>query len=135
MIFVDTGAWFALLVADDPAHGAVRAIVDTSRERLVTTDYLFDEVLTLLKMRRSTELALAAGQLLWSSEVTALEYLTRRDVSAAWELFQKYRDKDWSFTDCSSFVFMKRRKLTRALALDRHFDQFPGVQRIQLDLP
>ena len=133
MIFVDTGAWFALLVADDPAHGAVRTLVDSTRERLITTDYVFDEVLTLLKVRRSTELALAAGQLLWSGEVTALEYLTRRDVGAAWELFQKYRDKDWSFTDSSSFVFMKRRKLTRALALDHHFDQFPGVERLQLD--
>ena len=134
MIFVDTGAWFALLVADDPAHGPVRAIVDATRERLTTTDYVFDELLTLLKIRRSTELALAAGQLLWSRDVTALEYLTRRDVSAAWELFQKYGDKDWSFTDCSSFVYMKRRKLTRALALDHHFDQFPGVQRLPLEL-
>jgi uncharacterized protein len=112
----------------------VRAVVDTTRERLVTTDYVFDELLTLLKIRRSTELAIAAGRLLWSGEVTALEYLTRRDVNAAWELFQKYRDKAWSFTDCSSFVFMKRRKLTRALALDRHLDQFPGVERVQLKL-
>jgi len=61
----------------------------------------------------------------------SLEYLTRRDIRAAWELFQKYR-KEWSFTDCSSFVFMTRRKLVRALALDHHFDQFPGVKRIPL---
>ncbi len=122
-----------MLVADDPAHESVRTFVDETAERFVTTDYVLDEVLTLLKVRRSVELALEAGELLWGGGGVSLEYLTRRDIRAAWELFQKYRDKEWSFTDYSSFAFMTRRKLVRALSLGHHFDQFPGVKRIALD--
>ena len=38
-------------------------------------------------------------------------------------LFFRYRDKDFSFTDCSSFVFMHELKIHYALTLDHHFRQ------------
>lgn len=30
------------------------------------------------------------------------------DFDAAWEVFQKFEDKAWSFTDCTSRVVMER---------------------------
>jgi uncharacterized protein len=33
------------------------------------------------------------------------------------------RDKEWSLTDCISFVVMKERGLTEALTADHHFEQ------------
>jgi hypothetical protein len=35
----------------------------------------------------------------------------------------KHEDKNYSFTDCTSFVVMEELKLTEALASDRHFKQ------------
>ena len=35
----------------------------------------------------------------------------------------RWRDKDFSFTDCSSFVVMKERRIQAALTNDRHFMQ------------
>ena len=32
-------------------------------------------------------------------------------------------DKDWSLTDCVSFLVMQDRRLTEALTADRHFEQ------------
>nr|MBA2333413.1 nucleic acid-binding protein [Blastocatellia bacterium] len=32
-------------------------------------------------------------------------------------------DKNWSLTDCISFVVMKERSLSDALTADRHFEQ------------
>lgn len=32
-------------------------------------------------------------------------------------------DKEWSLTDCISFVVMEQRSIRRALAYDRHFEQ------------
>ena len=32
-------------------------------------------------------------------------------------------DKDWSLTDCISFIVMRRRGLTDALTSDHHFEQ------------
>ncbi len=41
----------------------------------------------------------------------------------AWELFQRYEDKEFSFTDCVSFVLMRQLKLRDVFGFDRHFEQ------------
>lgn len=38
-------------------------------------------------------------------------------------LYEQRRDKQWSLTDCISFVVMKREGLTEALTGDHHFEQ------------
>ena len=54
MIFVDTGAWFALAVQNDPDHEAAVAWLRQNRTPLVTTDYILAETVTLLRMRDKT---------------------------------------------------------------------------------
>lgn len=39
------------------------------------------------------------------------------------QLYTQRPDKDWSLTDCISFVVMKQHGLTEALTADRHFEQ------------
>ena len=51
MIFVDTGAWFAAFVPNDADHAMADAWLETNTDLLVTTDYVIDELLTLMKMR------------------------------------------------------------------------------------
>ncbi|MCC7475419.1 MAG: type II toxin-antitoxin system VapC family toxin [Pirellulales bacterium] len=51
MIFVDTGAWFALSIESDPDHLAAKSFVAANREEFITTDYVVDELLTLFKVR------------------------------------------------------------------------------------
>ncbi len=51
MIFVDTSAWYASVVPSDPNHAAAAAWLKENRLPLLTTDYVVDEILTLLKMR------------------------------------------------------------------------------------
>ena len=51
MIFVDTGAWFALVVPTDPDHEAAVAWFDGNRDPVLTSDYVVDETLTLLRVR------------------------------------------------------------------------------------
>jgi hypothetical protein len=38
-------------------------------------------------------------------------------------LFRNRPDKEWSLTDCISFVVMKQEELTEALTGDHHFEQ------------
>ena len=47
MVFVDTGAWFAWLVPDDPNHSLVATWIDACSQPLLSTDYCVDETLTL----------------------------------------------------------------------------------------
>jgi predicted nucleic acid-binding protein len=38
-------------------------------------------------------------------------------------LYKERQDKGWGLTDCISFVVMRERAITEALAADRHFEQ------------
>jgi hypothetical protein len=50
-IFVDTGAWYAISVPSDPDQVVARALMQSNRERLMTSDYIYDELLTLFRAR------------------------------------------------------------------------------------
>ena len=54
MIFVDTGAWFAVAVRNDPDHTTAMRWLATNREPLVTTDYILAKTATLIRMRDKT---------------------------------------------------------------------------------
>ena len=55
--------------------------------------------------------------------LATVHYLTPEEIHAAWQVFQRLRDKNWSFTDCTSKVVMERLGCTRATAFDDHFRQ------------
>jgi uncharacterized protein len=129
-IFVDTGAWFAYFVRRDPDHAAALGWISKNRQPLLTTDYVFDELLTLLALRESRPVAIAAGNLLWTQQVAVLERLTADDIADAWAVFRRYQDKQWSFTDCTSKVLIERLGIAEAFAFDHHFEQFGTVTRV-----
>jgi uncharacterized protein len=127
VIFVDAGAWFARFVPSDPDHPAAREWFDRNTQPILTTDYVIDELLTLLKMRREYRRALDVGPLLFGGDVCDLEWVTPSDVENAWAVFSSYGDKEWSFTDCVSLVVMGRLEIATAVAFDDHFRQFATV--------
>ena len=126
-IFVDTGAWFARFVTSDPDHFAARDWFEHNTYPLITTDYVIDELLTVLKVRGEFQRALEVGPSLFDGEVCDLEWVTQADVKDGWQVFSNYADKGWSFTDCVSRVVMERLRVTTAVAFDDHFRQFGTV--------
>jgi len=127
MIFVDTGAWYAWYVVDDIDHKRAETWFRDADDRLVTTDYVLDELLTLLQVRGHGAIAIAAGEMLFSGGPCDLEFVQPEDVQQAWKVFSTYLDKGWSFTDCTSRIIMQRLNVTRAAAFDDHFRQFGTV--------
>ena len=127
MIFVDTGAWFAAVVPTDPNHESAAAFLTLNREPLITSDYVVDETLTLLRVRGERERALTLGESFFADNLTEVYYLNSEDVRRAWEIFRDYEDKDWSFTDCTSRIIMEKLGITSAFAFDKHFRQFGTV--------
>lgn len=127
MIFVDTGAWFAAFVPNDPDHQAADAWLAANRAPLVTTDYVVDELLTLLKMRGESLRALRLGASLVAEEIATLVWVTPDDLQQAWDTFQRYQDTPWSFTDCVSRAVMQRLHIQTAFAFDTDFRQFGTV--------
>jgi predicted nucleic acid-binding protein len=126
MLFVDTSAWFAVYVPNDPKHTEIQQVL-SSAPRLVTTDYIFDETITLLRVRGHVDRAYHFGPHLLNGGAAKFEYIQPSDIENAWIAFAQFRDKAWSFTDCTSYVVMKRLGITTAISLDNHFRQMPGI--------
>lgn len=120
-VFVDTSAWFALANAADRRHADVRAALQAHRGRLVTSNFIFDELVTLCRMRVGHSAALKAGQLLHDVRLTEMLRVAPEDDREAWSLFANRPDQNYSFTDCTSFVLMRRLKVEHAIALDDDF--------------
>lgn len=126
LLFVDTAGWVACADASDPAHAKSMEARDGWLESgggLVTTDYVVDETLTVVRRR----LGLGAAEAWWR-QIDASRRLRwelvdpgRADKARRW--FFGYRDKAFSFTDCTSFVVMKDLRIREVLTTDRHFAQ------------
>jgi predicted nucleic acid-binding protein len=72
VIFVDTGAWFASVVPWDANHAAASAWLRQNRQSLFPTDYVLDETLTLLRVRKEHRCAAALGQQLFAGRLATL---------------------------------------------------------------
>jgi predicted nucleic acid-binding protein len=97
---------------------------------LITTDYVIDETLTLLRARGERTRADRLGHYFFNLSGVAIEFLAESDIRRAWEIFHQFGDKDWSFTDCTSKAVIDRLHVKRALTFDRHFAEF-GSLRIE----
>ncbi len=122
-LFVDTSAWFAYVNRRDPDHKAVRQVLRSFRGRLITSNYIFDETVTFCLNRLGHGTAAKVGVLLRDPAVVDLVRVTVADEEQAWLLLLARPDKEYSFTDCTSFVIMRRLGLTKALSLDEDFRQ------------
>jgi uncharacterized protein len=124
MVFVDTGAWFALYVPSDPNHDRVQDWVRSNRTALLTTDYCIDETLTLLVHRRRPAKAVEAGRMFFHTARVQLHFVNQNQFERAWILFQQRAAAGWSFTDCTSKIVIDDFGICTAAALDEHFRQF-----------
>jgi len=97
---------------------------------LITSDYILDELFTLLKIRESHSVAVAAGKILTEERICQIIKITPDDFSRAWYIFVQFADKGWSFTDCTSKVIMERLDISTAFSFDEHFEQFGSVIRV-----
>ena len=122
-LFVDTGAFLAKEIAADQHHEAAWRFwqrIAAERTRLYSSEHVLDETATLLARR--TSYAWAAQ---WGADVMSarIEWLTaeRQDLLKAFGLMRKFADQAVSFTDCLSFVLMKKNDLRDVFGFDAHF--------------
>ena len=126
LMFVDTAAWVAAADHADAAGSAVRKVRDQWLSEggvLATTDYVIDETLTTIRFRLGLDAAEAWWLQIDGSSRLRMESIDEARRERALSLFFRYRDKEFSFTDCCSFVLMRELHIRRALTLDHHFRQ------------
>lgn len=125
-LFVDTAGWVAMADADDRRGVAARIVRDrwlADGGWLLTTDYIVAETLTVLRVRLGVDAAEAWWLQISASQRLRWEMMDPARAEKARAIFFRYRDKSFSFVDCTSFVVMRELRVTQALTLDDHFRQ------------
>jgi predicted nucleic acid-binding protein len=125
-IFLDTSYIIALEVTDDQHHRAALKHwqgLRSSLPPLVTTSYIFNEIVTFFNCRNQHNKAIEAGSRLLSSPSVQLVHVDDALFYDGWMYLKRYKDKSYSLTDCISFVLMERLKTKKALTFDKHFLQ------------
>ena len=124
--FVDTSFWCALYDLGDINHDSAKKIwniLARSPIKLFTTDYIFDETLTVVSSRMDHQSGIKLGRTLLESQVVTMVRINEEYFNSGWDLLQTRTDKNYSFTDCTSFAVMNSFELNNALAYDHHFMQ------------
>jgi predicted nucleic acid-binding protein len=115
-------------VPTDPEHAKAVQWLAENDSPLLTTDYIIDETLTLLRVRGERRRALLLGSRFFTHTLAEIHKITDADLTLAWRTFEQFDDKNWSFTDCTSKVVMERLSIKVAFAFDHHFHQFGTIQ-------
>lgn len=127
-VLIDTWGWLALGHRRDSRHQEVKAFYQRLREegaRLYTTDYVLDEVMTLLFRRESFEEAVSFMEGIFQASQEGrltIERVTSERFTATWELRKRFQDKPkLSFTDLTSMAIMQNQSIKKILTDDDHF--------------
>ena len=135
-LFLDTGFVIALASRRDQYHARAVQLADQIRSNgtdLVTTRAI---VLEIGNSLAKPNLRPAAIRLIASMQADPKVDVLPVDgalFDRSFRLFGNRQDKEWSLTDCISFVVMETRNITDALTPDEHFSQagFNALMRPQ----
>ncbi len=125
-VFLDANGWIALSNKRDQLNAKA---VNRNKEllqnqtRYLTTNFVLDETYTTLMAKVGNFAAVDFGERVRNSKSVTIVHISPEIEEEAWQLFKKYSDKQFSFTDCTSFVVMQRFKLEKAFTNDHHFEQ------------
>jgi uncharacterized protein len=120
--FVDTSAFVALVDRKDRNHQAAKRTLKAlakARTPLITSAYIADEVITLARMRLGHAIAVDTGEALLGSRWCRLMEVDHATRESAWNIFVRYDDQSFSFTDCTSFALMRALDAEDAFTFDR----------------
>jgi len=133
-MFVDTEAWVALNNKKDSYHQvAIRA----NKEFLdngyfyVTSNFVLNETFTLLRYDAGHKKAVDFGhEIKYFITIRKIQvlYINQSLMYNAFDLFEKYSDKNFSFTDCTSFILMESFGINKAFSFDKHFEQYKFIR-------
>jgi len=122
-VFAHTSFYGALLNPHDSFHGAANALSREFRRRVVLTEFILLELGNALSPVKSRRLFVDLVRHLGADRTVTIVPISRTLYDEGCSLYVRRTDKDWSLTDCISFVVMQKRGIREALTADHHFEQ------------
>ncbi|MEX2682788.1 MAG: type II toxin-antitoxin system VapC family toxin [Candidatus Sigynarchaeota archaeon] len=128
-LFLDSGPIIARVNDKDPDHELVQKQLRDIKDKrlnfgfLYTTNYIIDEAVThVLYSTKRNDMAVKVLDLVESSGILQVLWIDQDIEKRAREIFRKYTDQRFSFTDCTSFAAMEQNEITHAFTFnEQHF--------------
>jgi predicted nucleic acid-binding protein len=130
-VFLDTGVFYALQGSrtsrHDAAHRALDVVLDGTYGRVVTSDYVLDEAVTLVRSRTGDfdQAVTVVDRVLGRNGFPAaidLLYVDGHRFERTIDVFERYEDQPLSFTDASTIAIVRDESIDSVLAFDDDFD-------------
>jgi len=123
-VFADSYFFFALANPNDPSHVKSVEFTKGYTGRTITTGWIITEVgdgWSKPAKRRDTFLQILTE--LRANPSAKIVPCSDELLQEGIDLFAQRPDKEWTLTDCISFVVMRKESIAEALTGDRHFEQ------------
>jgi len=134
MIFVDTTVWVGDADRNDELHSSAHALVESVRTGsfgpALITDFVIDEVVTILGMRRGFggEKARDVALSLLASPRVICVFADEELLKESLKAYPVYRG-ELSLTDVLSVVVMTKYNIREIFSHDKDFDRVKGLRR------
>lgn len=130
-VFVDTGVFYAHQDTDASRHetgtaGLNGVLQSAEYGRVMTSDYVHDEVVTLTQRRTdSVEAAIEVGRRIRGDgypDAIELLHASRGLFERAVDVYERYADQGLSFTDAMTVVMTEHNGIDAVLSFNDDFD-------------
>jgi len=129
-VFIDSCVFVAYYNRRDTHHKAAVELIEKGVAgdfgELYTSDYVFDETVTVTLVKAGLKAAVELGGYMLDSELELLE-VDKDAFTAAWEMFKTLK---MSFTDCTNVAVMRLHGIEEILTFDRGFKKVGGIKSI-----
>jgi predicted nucleic acid-binding protein len=122
-VFADTSYYIALLSPTDTKHAEAVEWSESWLGHHMVTEYVLVELGGALARSPDRSFFGPFVEQVLADSGTIFVPASARLFHRGLALFAARDDKNWSFTDCISFIVMKQHRLNDALTTDRHFEQ------------
>ncbi|MEX2168192.1 MAG: PIN domain-containing protein [Pirellulales bacterium] len=122
-VFADASYYVALLSPRDQHHHDAIRISGELRQPVIVTELVLIEVSNALVSIDSRVRAVALWAHLQNDPSVTIVPASTELIADGRNLYARRSDKEWSLTDCVSFIVMEKRGLNDALTADHHFQQ------------
>jgi uncharacterized protein len=122
-VFADSYYYLAQVNERDDGHTKAVEFAKSFRGQIVTTEWALTEVGDALAQSQKRGVFLQILEDEQNDSQTTIVPASHELFARGVALFSARSDKDWSLTDCISFVVMEELGINEALTVDHHFQQ------------
>lgn len=122
-VFADTSFYIACLNPRDAHHALAIELASKNKTTTLTTEFVFIELANFFSKLANRSASVQLIRQVHSDPDTVIVPASSELMQRGFDRFSRRPDKEWSLTDCISFVVMEEYGITDALTSDRDFEQ------------